>query len=151
ATSRRLPLLNHSSLWLGVWIPTRRIRIARSVACRCNSMASAPIPRNTFLLPSISNGAVSCSTSPRAPKFYNLPHDQRRQRSTDNVRLTNLTSLGGGGCGGCRAGIYWRNEYRLSSYRPADLPFFVNGVASIGNCADDYDLAVFEISLMIMS
>ena len=26
-------------------------------------------------------------------------------------------------------GLYWRNEYRLSSYRPADLPFFVRGVA----------------------
>jgi hypothetical protein len=26
-------------------------------------------------------------------------------------------------------GLYWRNEYRLSSSRPADFPFFIDGVA----------------------
>ena len=34
---RRLPSINHTSLWLGAWTPTLRTRTARSAACRCSS------------------------------------------------------------------------------------------------------------------
>src|SRR5262249_13582945 len=56
----RLPLINHTSLWLGAWTPTLRIRTARSAACRCNCDAQLQSTIWVLSFPaSTADGAVS--------------------------------------------------------------------------------------------
>jgi len=70
----RLPLINHTSLWLGAWTPTLRIRTARSAACRCNCDAQLQSTIWVLSFPaSTADGAVSSSTFHRALRFWNSP------------------------------------------------------------------------------
>jgi len=77
---RRLPSLNHTSLWLGVWTPTPRTRTARSAACRCS--CGTQLPR-TIWVPAIpvltATGAASSSTSRRARRLWNSPRQRSRR------------------------------------------------------------------------
>jgi len=72
--AHRLPSINHTSLWVGVWMPTLRTRTARSAACRCN--CGARLQRTTWV-PSVpaltATGVASSSTFPRARKLWNSP------------------------------------------------------------------------------
>ena len=72
--AHRLPSINHTSLWVGVWMPTLRTRTARSAACRCNCGAHL---QRTTRVPSVpastATGVASSSTFLRARKLWNSP------------------------------------------------------------------------------
>jgi hypothetical protein len=75
----RLPLLNHTSLWLGAWMPTPRTRTAHSAACLCSYVAQFQTIRVPCSRVSTANGAASCSTSHRGPRFWNSPRRRSRR------------------------------------------------------------------------
>jgi hypothetical protein len=81
--ARRLPSINHTSLWLGAWTPTLRTRTARSVACRCSSGGRL---QGIIWVPSFQAstviGAALCSTCRRTLRFWNSP--RRRSRGVNS-------------------------------------------------------------------